>query len=174
MMYCDYYESPLGRMEIKATDKGICQVIFCGEHQEPVVPSKLITLCITQLEEYFANTRQSFDLPLDPVGTEFQKSVWQALCNIPFGHTYSYLQLAERLNNPKAVRAVGGANGRNPITLIVPCHRVIGASGTLTGYAGGVVRKQWLLAHECVSGFAKPLVLDEVVNTRQDKTQFLR
>ena len=174
MMYCDYYESPLGRMEIKATDKGICQGIFCGEHQEPVVPSKLITLCITQLEEYFANTRQSFDLSLDPVGTEFQKSVWQALYNIPFGHTYSYLQLAERLNNPKAVRAVGGANGRNPITLIVPCHRVIGASGKLTGYAGGVVRKQWLLAHECVSGFAKPLELDEVINTRQEKTQFLR
>ena len=174
MMYCDYFESPLGTMEIKATDEGICQVIFCGEHKEPTVPSRVITQCIAQLEEYFTGTRQSFDLPLDPVGTEFQKSVWQALCEIPFGHTHSYLQLAEQLNNPKAVRAVGGANGRNPKTLIVPCHRVIGASGTLTGYAGGVERKQWLLAHEGVPGFAKPLALDEVIHTRQDKTQFLR
>jgi methylated-DNA-[protein]-cysteine S-methyltransferase len=102
----------------------------------------------TQLAEYFAGERQAFDLPLKLLGTSFQLRVWQELARIPFGETITYAQLAERVGNSKASRAVGAANGRNPISIIVPCHRVIGASGTLTGYAGGVEKKQWLLEHE--------------------------
>lgn len=101
-----------------------------------------------QLAEYFAGSRTSFDLPLAPVGTPFQHRVWDALRDIPYGETWSYGRLAAHLGSPGASRAVGLANGRNPIAIIVPCHRVIGANGALTGYAGGVERKQWLLAHE--------------------------
>jgi methylated-DNA-[protein]-cysteine S-methyltransferase len=101
-----------------------------------------------QLREYFAGHRKVFDLPLALHGTEFQKRVWLQLTKIPFGETWSYGQLAKRLDNPNACRAVGLANGRNPIAVIVPCHRVIGADGSLTGFGGGLPRKQWLLAHE--------------------------
>jgi len=101
-----------------------------------------------QLTEYFAGQRQVFDLPLALHGTEFQQRVWQQLTKIPFGETWSYGELAKSLDNPKACRAVGLANGRNPIAVIVPCHRVIGADGSLTGFGGGIARKQWLLAHE--------------------------
>lgn len=102
----------------------------------------------TQLAEYFAGTRQTFDVPLDPVGTPFQQRVWLALREIPYGVTISYGTLANRIGNPRAVRAVGLANGRNPISIIVPCHRVIGASGQLTGYGGGLDRKRYLLELE--------------------------
>ena len=102
-----------------------------------------------QLAEYFAGARQQFDVPLKLTGTPFQKRVWQELVRIPFGTTISYAQLAQRIGKPTAARAVGHANGRNPISIIVPCHRVIGADGKLTGYAGGVNNKQWLLAWEC-------------------------
>jgi methylated-DNA-[protein]-cysteine S-methyltransferase len=101
-----------------------------------------------QLEEYFAGKRKVFDLPLKMQGTEFQKRVWRQLTKIPFGETWSYGQLAKRLDNPNGSRAVGLANGRNPIAVIVPCHRVIGADGSMTGFGGGIPRKQWLLAHE--------------------------
>lgn len=101
-----------------------------------------------QLEEYFAGKRTEFDIPLKPNGTEFQHNVWTALCKIPFGETRTYSQQALLLKNPKAVRAVGAANGKNPIWIIVPCHRVIGASGDLTGYAGGIEVKKYLLALE--------------------------
>lgn len=101
-----------------------------------------------QLTEYFANQRQSFDLPLAAQGTKFQQSVWKLLPDIPYGETVSYGSLAHKLGKPGSSRAVGAANGRNPISIIVPCHRVIAANGKLTGYAGGVDRKQWLLAHE--------------------------
>ena len=101
-----------------------------------------------QLEAYFAGELTEFDLPLNPRGTEFQKQVWQELQNIPFGVTISYGDLAERIGNPNSSRAVGAANGRNPISIIVPCHRVIGSNGKLTGYGGGMERKEWLLAHE--------------------------
>lgn len=104
---------------------------------------------IQQLSEYFAGERQTFTLPCRATGTAFQKNVWKALTEIPYGQTASYRDIAERIESPKAVRAVGLANGRNPIGIIVPCHRVIGANGKLTGYAGGLPRKQWLLAHEC-------------------------
>lgn len=101
-----------------------------------------------QLEEYFAGTRRVFDLPLDLVGTPFQQQVWQALCAIPWGQTISYGELARRIGNPAAVRAVGLANGRNPVSIIVPCHRVIGANGSLTGYGGGLPNKRFLLELE--------------------------
>lgn len=103
---------------------------------------------IQQLEEYFAGSRRAFDLPLRVHGTEFQQRVWRALTEIPYGTTWSYGELARRIGNPNASRAVGLANGRNPISILVPCHRVIGADGSLTGYGGGLPRKQWLLAHE--------------------------
>jgi methylated-DNA-[protein]-cysteine S-methyltransferase len=103
---------------------------------------------VRQLSEYFSGRRRQFDLPLRLIGTEFQMRVWQQLTAIPFGETWSYGQLAKRLENPSACRAVGLANGKNPIAIIVPCHRVIGADGSLTGFGGGLPRKQWLLAHE--------------------------
>lgn len=101
-----------------------------------------------QMRAYFAGELTDFDLPLKMIGTEFQKTVWRELLNIPFGVTISYGELAERVGNPSASRAVGAANGRNPISIIVPCHRVIGSNGKLTGYGGGMERKEWLLAHE--------------------------
>ena len=101
-----------------------------------------------QLEEYFAGHRREFDLPLRLHGTQFQRRVWDVLTEIPYGVTWSYGQLAKRIDHPNASRAVGLANGRNPISILVPCHRVIGANGSLTGYGGGLDRKQWLLAHE--------------------------
>jgi methylated-DNA-[protein]-cysteine S-methyltransferase len=103
---------------------------------------------VRQLNEYFAGGRRHFDLPLRLIGTDFQKRVWRELTAIPFGETWSYGQLAKRLDNPNACRAVGLANGKNPIAIIVPCHRVIGADGSLTGFGGGLPRKEWLLAHE--------------------------
>ena len=102
----------------------------------------------TELTEYFAGQRKSFDLPLEPKGTAFQQSVWRALCEIPYGETVSYGQIAERIGNKKACRAVGMANNRNPIAIIIPCHRVIGAGGKLTGYAGGLDKKEFLLELE--------------------------
>ena len=107
-----------------------------------------------QLHEYFAGKRRNFELPLNPHGTEFQMRVWRELTEIPFGETWSYGQLAKRLNNPSACRAVGLANGKNPIAIIVPCHRVIGADGSLTGFGGGLPRKEWLLTHEGRPGTA--------------------
>ena len=103
-----------------------------------------------QLAEYFAGTRDAFDLPLNAVGTAFQQRVWNALSTIPFGQTWDYAQLAHAIGQPIAARAVGMANGRNPLSIVVPCHRVIGKNGTLTGYAGGLSRKEWLLKHEGV------------------------
>jgi methylated-DNA-[protein]-cysteine S-methyltransferase len=105
-----------------------------------------------QLSAYFAKDLTEFNIPLAPAGTEFQRKVWQELCRIPFGETISYGELARRIHQPAASRAVGRANGLNPISIIVPCHRVIGANGTLTGYGGGIDRKRWLLVHECEVG----------------------
>jgi methylated-DNA-[protein]-cysteine S-methyltransferase len=107
---------------------------------------------VRQLEQYFAGNRRDFELPLRLHGTEFQQRVWHALTEIPYGATWSYGELAKRIGNPNASRAVGLANGRNPISILVPCHRVIGADGSLTGYGGGLQRKQWLLAHEGLGG----------------------
>lgn len=110
--------------------------------------SPVLERTAAQLAEYFAGQRQVFDLPLAPRGTGFQQIVWRALTRIPFAETSSYGELARSIGRPSASRAVGAANGKNPISIIVPCHRVVGANGTLTGYAGGLPAKQWLLAHE--------------------------
>ncbi len=169
-MYIDYTTSPLGIIEIQATNQGITQLIFCGDDKKPTNSNPIINACKAQLAEYFANTRQTFDLPLTPKGTDFQKSVWHALTKIPHGKTVSYKDISLTINNPKASQAVGGANGRNPISIIIPCHRVVGTNGTLTGYAGGLSRKQWLLNHETTP---QKNILLNIKDTRQSKTQFL-
>lgn len=149
-----YYKSELGLLEIIATQTSICAVNFVDEDTykldqlTTVSDIDCVNECIKQLKEYFLEKRKDFSLPLALEGTEFQQRVWQELLKIPFGETISYLQLSERLGNKKAIRAVGRANGRNPVAIIVPCHRVIGSDGSLTGYAGGLWRKEWLLKHE--------------------------
>lgn len=146
-------ESPLGNITIQGTELGLCYVGFYPPKQHPEIPfaqitNAHITECEKQLRQYFDKQRDTFSLSLDVQGTDFQKAVWQALMAVPFANTQSYSDIAIALNNPKAVRAVGAANGKNPISIIVPCHRIIGANGKLTGYAGGVERKLWLLEHE--------------------------
>ncbi len=149
MIYSETMQSPIGLLEIRATAKGISYVEFCDtETVEEGQSNALTARCKKQLQEYFSSKRSSFDLPLDPEGTAFQKSVWHCLGKIPFGESVSYRDIADCIANPKAVRAVGAANGRNPISIIVPCHRVIGSNQSLTGYAGGLERKAWLLKHE--------------------------
>ena len=144
-----YYNSPLGWIEIQASCDAICSVVVCNERKnDKHSDSPLLTKCVQQLDEYFAGKRTCFDLPVKQKGTPFQQKVWNALLEIPFGKTVSYGDVAKMLNKPKAARAVGAANGQNKVWIILPCHRVIGADGSLTGYAGGLERKKWLLAHE--------------------------
>lgn len=145
--------SEIGTIEITATDAGVASVSFAKQNLRrqaatAVTPNKHTDQCKQQLIEYLNKQRQTFALTLAPQGTDFQQQVWQALLTIPYGQVASYADIAQQINNPKAVRAVGAANGKNPISIIVPCHRVIGSNGTLTGYAGGLERKQWLLQHE--------------------------
>lgn len=149
-MYTDYMSTPIGAIEIQASPQGITKVIFPASKTNKVHTSELTNRCKQQLNEYFFEKRRMFDLPLDQQGTLFQRSIWACLLQIPFGHVVSYRDIADMANNRKAARAVGAANGRNPIGIIVPCHRVIGENGTLTGYAGGLDRKAWLLEHEGV------------------------
>ena len=144
--YC-VMDSPLGPLKITATDKGISGIAFCAESLRET-DHPLLKDTEKQLREYFAGNRKVFDLPLDPQGTEFQKLVWQALRDIPFGATRSYGEIARVIGRPKAARAVGMANHVNPIVIVVPCHRVIGADGRLTGYGGGLDKKEYLLKHE--------------------------
>ena len=146
--YKSYYDSPLGVIELTATENGISSLYFVEKKQKDITSNKILEDCVKQLEEYFQNKRKDFSLPLDMQGTEFQKKVWKELLNIPFGKTISYLQLAKRLGDEKSIRAVGGANGKNSVSIIVPCHRVIGANGTLVGYGGGLDKKKWLLEFE--------------------------
>jgi methylated-DNA-[protein]-cysteine S-methyltransferase len=143
-----YYESPIGLIEIGGTSDGITSLFFVEERRPGVATNEMCEKAVTQISEYFAGTRQEFDLPIALEGTEFQQQVWQELQNIPFGQTVSYGDLARSIGKPSAVRAVGAANGDNPVSIIVPCHRVIGSDGGLTGYGGGLERKQWLLKHE--------------------------
>lgn len=177
VVYTDYIKSPLGLVEFKASEKGITQLIFCGSQMVDVKTNKITECCKQQLKEYFQGQRKTFDVPLDPQGTDFQKLVWQNLLKISFGQTNTYLDIAKMVNRPKGSQAVGGANGRNPISIIVPCHRVIGTNGALTGYAGGIERKLWLLEHEGVVFKASKekdvLDIENVIHTRQSKTQFL-
>ena len=143
-------DSPLGPLTLLADDDALVGVFMSG-HPTPEAElrsTKVLERTATQLGEYFAGTREEFDLPLAPQGTGFQQTVWRALGTIPFGTTRSYAEIAKRIRRPKAMRAVGAANGQNPISIIIPCHRVIGANGALVGYGGGLERKQWLLRHE--------------------------
>jgi methylated-DNA-[protein]-cysteine S-methyltransferase len=147
-LHYEYLESPIGIVEICASDKAIESIYFVDVKHNPSAPNALTKLAAEQLAAYFDGTLTQFSLPISAIGTTFQQNVWQALTQIPYGETCSYADIATRLQNPKAVRAVGAANGKNPISIVVPCHRVIGASGKLTGYAGGLHRKSWLLALE--------------------------
>src|ERR1700761_7495610 len=148
--------SPVGNLKLVASDKGLVAILWQNDKPSRVRLSELVEdathpiLLETerQLGEYFAGKRKTFSVPLEMRGTSFQKNVWEALLAIPFGETRSYGQLARLLGNPQAMRAVGAANGRNPISIIVPCHRVIGSSGALTGFAGGLKTKQHLLSLE--------------------------
>lgn len=145
--------SPIDDIIIQGNQDGVSYVGFYPVIECPDTPFAEVELphilnCAAQLNEYFAGERTDFDVTLAAQGTVFQQAVWQALIAVPFGHTQSYSDIANALSNPKAVRAVGAANGKNPISIIVPCHRIIGANGKLTGYAGGLARKQWLLEHE--------------------------
>lgn len=143
------FKTPLGYAILEGDEKGLSRVYVADEKPElsESIPQAL-QQAKDQLEEYFFGNRTSFDLKLNPEGTEFQKQVWDLLIKIPFGKTCSYLDLSKDFGNTKAIRAVAAANGKNPLWIIVPCHRVIGSDGSLTGYAGGVWRKKWLLEHE--------------------------
>lgn len=151
LIYIDYMSTPIGIIEIQASTQGVTQVFFPDSEKKPVNASEITHYCKQQLTEYFTSNRKKFDLPLDQQGTLFQKSIWASLEKIPFAQVVSYSDIACMIDNRKAVRAVGAANGKNPISIIVPCHRVIGSNGTLTGYAGGLDRKAWLLKHEGIT-----------------------
>jgi methylated-DNA-[protein]-cysteine S-methyltransferase len=155
-------DSPVGELTLIASHEHLFGVSFGEAGSRPTKVADLIaqaTVCepsqhrllaesVSQLEEYFRGARREFDLPLWPLGTEFQKAAWQVLREIPYGETLNYARQAERAGSPKGSRAVGSANGRNPIAIIIPCHRVIGADGSLTGFGGGMDAKRWLLDHE--------------------------
>jgi len=151
------HESPVGPLTLVASDTGLVAVLWPNDPEgrvrfndeivdQPGHP--ILSAAAAQLDEYFAGDRQDFDLPLDMRGTAFQVEAWHALTTIPFGETASYAQQAARIGRPKAVRAIGSANGRNPLSIVVPCHRVVGANGSLSGFAGGLDAKRFLLNHE--------------------------
>ena len=144
-----YFRSPVGPIKITGHDQGVTGIQFVDQMGcDAETASDPVKIARQQLDEYFAGHRQSFDVALLPQGTPFQTAVWKALCRIPFGKIEAYGDVAQRINNPAACRAVGRANGQNPIPIIIPCHRVIGKDGTMTGYASGVWRKEQLLGHE--------------------------
>jgi methylated-DNA-[protein]-cysteine S-methyltransferase len=157
-----FYKSPVGALQIVATEKGINCVSFVNKSGYAVTDelsivynlatSPLLIKCVRQLDAYFAGSLHGFELEITQTGTPFQQQVWNQLVNIPFGKTISYLALSKKIGNVKSIRAVGMANGRNRVAIIVPCHRVIGSDGSLVGYAGDLWRKKWLLDHE--AGFA--------------------
>jgi methylated-DNA-[protein]-cysteine S-methyltransferase len=150
-----YLESPIGRLLLTSDGTALTGLYMEPSRKAQCVDGWLedaavapLSAAMRQLTEYFEGTRREFDLPLRLQGTVFQTRVWRELTEIPYGQTWSYGQLAKRIDKPSASRAVGLANGRNPISILVPCHRVIGADGSLTGYGGGIERKRWLLVHE--------------------------
>jgi methylated-DNA-[protein]-cysteine S-methyltransferase len=150
--------SPVGELRLVAGDRGLRAILWGAEDAARIASideadlvegsTPVLDQAVAQLEEYFAGTRREFDLPLDPLGTPFQQSAWMVLRTIPYGHTISYGQQALQLGDPNKARAVGAANGKNPLSIVVPCHRVIGSSGQLTGFAAGLDVKSWLLDHE--------------------------
>ncbi|HEX5960492.1 MAG TPA: methylated-DNA--[protein]-cysteine S-methyltransferase [Rhodanobacteraceae bacterium] len=154
MLYCDQIDTPIGPLLLVGDAAGLVEVGLPSRGKPAAPPADAepdkskLHAAARQLDEYFAGTRQQFELPLHPSGTPFQLEVWGALLTIPYGETVSYADIARRIRRPRAVRAVGAANGANPLAIIVPCHRVIGSHGNLVGYGGGLPAKRWLLAHE--------------------------
>jgi methylated-DNA-[protein]-cysteine S-methyltransferase len=158
--FCTCVQSPVGRLTLVATDEGLAAILW--EHDRPrrvrlnIVAEDgthpVLIEAERQLEEYFAGRRTQFELPLDASGTPFQRDVWRALMTIPFGETRSYAQIAQQIGHPGAARAVGAANARNPLSIVAPCHRVVGSTGALTGFAGGLDVKAQLLAFETHCG----------------------
>jgi len=147
-----YYKSPIGLTKIVGDENGIQSISALDDTSIAIdtqeeVP-RCLQECITQLKEYFTGTRHTFDLTLNPQGTEFQQKVWKELLNIPYSKVRTYLEQTKSIGDVKAIRAVASANGKNPIWIVIPCHRVLGSDGSLTGYAGGLWRKKWLLEHE--------------------------
>jgi methylated-DNA-[protein]-cysteine S-methyltransferase len=147
-IYKAYFNSPIGFIEIRGTEEGIISINFTDFQEETSEVPQILKECSKQLKEYFEGKRTKFDIKLLLKGTEFQRKVWNTLLTIPYGNTVSYRDIAKAVDNEKAVRAVGNANSKNPISIIVPCHRVVGSNGSLTGYAGKLWRKNWLLDHE--------------------------
>ncbi|MFI5218003.1 MAG: methylated-DNA--[protein]-cysteine S-methyltransferase [Bacteroidia bacterium] len=148
-IYFSYFDSPVGILEIAASKHAVQSIRFTDIKNVPSLNSpKILIDCIKQLEEYFSGKRKDFTVNTEQSGTDFQKLVWKKLNEIPFGKTNSYIEVARILGDEKSTRAVGSANGKNKIPIIIPCHRVIGANDSLVGYAGGLWRKQWLLDHE--------------------------
>jgi len=147
-MFEAYYKSPIGNLRIISNERDIIRIDFTDDfYKMQMIPAQ-IQNCIKQLDEYFKGERKTFNITINPQGTEFQSTVWYQLTKIPYGKTISYLELAKRLGDEKVIRAAASSNGQNPIPIIIPCHRVIGNDGSLTGYAGGLLKKQWLLEHE--------------------------
>ena len=144
-----YYKTPIGTAKIVGNKNGISAITVIDDKVETTlnIPESLQN-CMQQLDEYFNGSRTAFQLKLNPEGTLFQKKVWNELLTVSYGKTRSYLEQSKKLGDPKAIRAVASANGKNPIWIVIPCHRIIGSDGSLTGYAGGLWRKKWLLAHE--------------------------
>lgn len=145
-----FLDTPIGKLKIIGDELAIKMVSFTDESERSTdgkVPN-VVRTCKFQLKEYFEGKRKEFDFAIDPGGTDFQKQVWEELLKIPFGKTSTYAKQAHKLGDLKKIRAVGTANGKNPIAIIIPCHRIIGTDGSLTGYAGGLHRKEWLLKHE--------------------------
>jgi len=144
-----FIETPLGISKLQGDENGLQSItVLDSEEAITEIIPEVLEDAVYQLKEFFDGKRQNFNLDINPQGTEFQQRVWQALLDIPFGKTTSYLELSKTLGDVKAIRAVAAANGKNPLWIIVPCHRVIGSDGSLTGYAGGLHRKKWLLEHE--------------------------
>ena len=143
-----YVLTPIGIAELIGDENGLASITVLESKKPKGTIPAVLKDAVEQLEEYFEGNRTVFELQLNPSGTDFQKKVWEALLQIPFGKTISYLELSKQLGDVKAIRAVASANGKNPLWIVVPCHRVIGTNGDLTGYAGGLHRKKWLLEHE--------------------------
>ncbi len=146
--YYGYYNSPIGVLEIITSDDAIISAMFVEEKKDKTEESQALKNAIKQFDEYFKGERKDFDIKYETKGTEFQMKVWDGLMKIPYGVTWSYKEMAIEIGNIKATRAVGNANSKNIISIIIPCHRVIGSDKSLTGYAGGLNRKKWLLEHE--------------------------
>ena len=143
-----YIKTPLGITKIIGDENGISVISVADEGEISNAIPAVLQEAVNQLNDYFEGKRTDFDFALNPKGTEFQQKVWKGLLEIPFGKTCSYMDLSKKLGDVKAIRAVASANGKNPLWIVVPCHRVIGTDGSLTGYAGGLWRKKWLLEHE--------------------------